>query len=69
MVFLLINPNRRDCYEILLRKCIRCDCVITGTPKCARKRWPGSDTWWLGLPGHVAGVREVSGSKPGGPPH
>ena len=37
-----------------------------GTPKCARKRWPGSDTRWLGLPGHGAGVREVCGSKPGG---
>ena len=61
-----LNPNRRDYYKIRLRKCIRCDCVITGTPKCARKCWPGSDTRWLGLPGHGAGMQEVGKSKPGG---
>ena len=22
-----LNSNRRDCYKILLRKCIKCDCV------------------------------------------
>ena len=30
---LYVNPNRLDYYKILLRKCIKCDCVITGTPK------------------------------------
>ena len=66
-----VNPNCRDCYKILLRKCIRYNCVITGTPKCARKCWPGSDTQWLGLPGHGAGVvceRSVD-RNPGEPPH
>ena len=58
-----LNPNRLDWYKILMRKCIKCDCVITGTPK--PKRWPGSDTRWLGLLGHGAGVREVRGSKSG----
>ena len=60
-----INLNRRDCYKTLLRKRIRCDYVITGTPKCARKHWPGSDTRCLRLPGHGDGVREVRGTKPG----
>ena len=60
----VINPNRLDYYKILLRKCIGCDCVITGTPKWARKRWPASDTRWLDLLVHGAGVREVRGSKP-----
>ena len=60
-----INPNRRECHKILLRKCIKCDYVIKGTPMCAPKRWPGSDTRWLGLRGQGAGVREVRGLKPG----
>ena len=60
---LFINPNRLDYYKILLRKYIKCDCVITGT--WARTRWPGSDTRWLGLPDYGAVVREVRGSKPG----
>ena len=42
-----------------------CDCVITGTLKWPPKRGPGSDTLWLGLLVHGAGVREVGGSKPG----
>ena len=62
---MVVNPNRLNYYKILLRKCIKCDCVITGTLKWARKRWPASDTRWLGLPGHGAGVREARGSKPG----
>ena len=33
-----VNPNRPDRYKILLRKCIKCDCVITGTPICPPKR-------------------------------
>ena len=61
-----INPNRREYHKILLRKCIKCNYVIKGTPICARKRLPGSDTRWLGLPGQGAGVREVRGSKPEG---
>ena len=60
-----LNPNRLDRLRILLRKCIKCDCVITGTLKWPRKRWPGSDTRWLGLLVHGAGVREVRRSKPG----
>ena len=59
-----LNPNRLDGLRILLRKCIKCDCVITGTLKWPPKRWPGSDTRWLGLLVHGAGVREVRGSKP-----
>ena len=56
-----LNPNSLDRLRILLRKCIKCDCVITGTPK----REPGGDTRWLGLLVHGAGVREVRRSKPG----
>ena len=41
-----VNPNRRDYYKILLSKCIRCDCVITGTPKCAREHWPAGSWGW-----------------------
>ena len=52
-------------YKVLLRKCIKCDCVIAGTPKWSRNRWPASDTRWLGLADHGAAVREVRGSKPG----
>ena len=60
-----LNPNSLDRLRILLRKCIKCDCVITGTLKWPPKRGPGSDTRWLGLLVHGAGVREVGGSKPG----
>ena len=49
-------------YMDLWTECIKCDCVITGTPKWATKRWPGSDTRWHGLLGHRAAVREVWGS-------
>ena len=52
---------------------------LTQTPSEATKRYlcevrlrlqvhiqMGSDTGWLGIPGHGVGVREVRGSIPGG---
>ena len=65
IVILYLNPNRRNCYKILLRKCLKCDCVITGTPKCARKRWRGQRHMVAWPAGSGAGVRDVRGSKPG----
>ena len=47
-------------------KYTKSDCVIKRRYKWAPTRWPASDTGWLGIPGHVLGVREVRRSKPGG---
>ena len=58
------NHNRLKYHSLLLRKCIKCDYVFKGTSKLVRKRSPGSDTRWPGVPGQGVGVREVRGSNP-----
>ena len=66
---LCINLNSLT-YQFLLRNCIKCDYVIKGTPKWARKCCPGSHTGGgLVVPGQGVGVREVRGSNPAGTTH
>ena len=39
------------------------DYVIKRTYKWVWIRWPGNDAGWLGIPGHVVGVREVRSDR------
>ena len=65
----VINPNRRDCYKILLRKCIKCDYVIKGHLNVQENAGraathDGLACWVMGL------VCERSADQnPGEPPH